>query len=113
MTTSDERERAFEAMFAHDEEMRFRVEARRAKLLAAWACERMGLFGPEADNYAQSFMTSMVAGRGIACLAEKVREDLETAGATPDIAAIEPTVATLTARAAAEVRAEAHERASG
>jgi hypothetical protein len=74
MTTLDERERAFEAMFAHDEEMRFRVEARRAKLLAAWACERMGLFGPEADNYAQSFMTSMVAGRGIACLAEKVRE---------------------------------------
>ena len=69
----------------------------------------MGLFGPEADNYAQSFMTTMVAGRGIACLAEKVREDLEAAGAMPDIAAIEPTVATLTARAAAEVRAEAHE----
>jgi hypothetical protein len=44
MTTLDERERAFEAMFEHDEEIRFRVEARRARLLAAWACERMGLF---------------------------------------------------------------------
>src|SRR3954451_22634436 len=113
MTTFDQRERAFEAMFAHDEEMRFRAEARRAKLFAGWACERMGLFGAEADSYAQSFMTSMVSGRGIACLAEKVREDLEAAGAMPDIAAIEPTVATLTARAAAEIRTEAHDRTSG
>jgi hypothetical protein len=106
MTTFDERERAFEAMFAHDEEMRFRAEARRTKLLAAWACERLGLSGPEADSYEQSFMTGMIAGRGIRSLAEQVREDLAAVGATPDQASIEPTIAMLTARAAAEVRTE-------
>jgi hypothetical protein len=58
MTTLDERERAFEGMFAHDEELRFRVQARRPKLLAAWACERTGLFGTAAESYAQSFMTT-------------------------------------------------------
>jgi hypothetical protein len=106
MTTFGEREQAFETMFAHDKEMLFRAEARRAKLLAAWACERMGLVGKEADRYVQSFMTSMIQGKGIERLIEKLREDLDGAGATPDIPAIEATVATLTARAAAEVRSE-------
>jgi hypothetical protein len=43
MTTFGEREQAFERMFAQDKQMLFRAEARRATLLAAWACERMGL----------------------------------------------------------------------
>ena len=106
MTTFDERERAFEAMFAHDEEMRFRAQARRGKLLAAWACERMGLDGPEADQYVRSVMTAMIAGKGIETLAQEVRRDLETAGATADMAEIEPTLASVTARAAAEIRNE-------
>ena len=33
MTTFDDRERAFEAKFARDEEMMFRITARRNKLL--------------------------------------------------------------------------------
>jgi hypothetical protein len=106
MTTFGEREQAFERMFAQDKQMLFRAEARRATLLAAWACERMGLVGKEADRYVQSFMTSIIQGKGIERLTEKVREDLEAAGATPDIPAIEPAVATLTARAAAEIRSE-------
>jgi hypothetical protein len=38
-----ERERAFEAKFAHDEEFRFRVGARRDRLFAEWAAEMLGL----------------------------------------------------------------------
>ena len=106
MTTFGEREQAFETMFAHDKEMLFRAEARRAKLLATWACERMGLVGKEADRYIQDFMTSMIQGKGIERLSEILREDLAAAGATPDIPAIEPAVETLTARAAAEIRSE-------
>jgi hypothetical protein len=106
MTTFDERERAFEAMFAHDEEMRFRAQARRGKLLAEWACERMGLYGPDADHYVRSVMTAMVAGKSIETLTQEVRQDLEVAGAAADIAEVEPTLVTLTARAAAEVRNE-------
>lgn len=43
MTTFQDRERAFEAKFAHDEEFRFFVLARRDKLFAQWAAERLGL----------------------------------------------------------------------
>jgi len=45
MTTFQEREQAFEAKFAHDEEFRFLVTARRDKLFAHWAAERMHLSG--------------------------------------------------------------------
>ena len=50
MTTMfPERERAFEAKFAHDEELRFRVGARRARLFAEWAAEMLGLSREEGD----------------------------------------------------------------
>jgi hypothetical protein len=106
MTNFEERERAFEAVFAQDQEMRFRAEARCAKLLATWACEHMGLSGRQADHYVQSSMTRMVEGNGIDRLIEKMREDFEAVGATSDVAEIELTVSRLTARAAAEVRRE-------
>lgn len=38
-----DREQAFEAKFAHDEELRFRVAARRDKLFAAWAAHALHL----------------------------------------------------------------------
>ena len=41
----DEREKAFEDKWAHDENLRFRVEARRDKLLGLWAAGEMGLSG--------------------------------------------------------------------
>ena len=46
MTTFHEREQAFEAKYAHDEEFRFLVTARRDKLLAGWAADRLHLDGP-------------------------------------------------------------------
>jgi hypothetical protein len=44
-----ERERAFEAKFAHDEELRFLVGARRDRLFAEWAAEMLGLSREEGD----------------------------------------------------------------
>ena len=52
MTTFDERESAFENKFAHDEEMKFKAEARRNKLLAHWAAELLGKTGAEVEAYA-------------------------------------------------------------
>ncbi|MBW2495302.1 MAG: DUF1476 domain-containing protein [Deltaproteobacteria bacterium] len=54
MTTFDERENAFENMYAHDAEMQFRAMARRNKLLGQWAAARMGLSGDAVDAYARS-----------------------------------------------------------
>jgi hypothetical protein len=39
MTNMQDREKAFEAKFALDEELRFKAEARRNKLLGLWAAE--------------------------------------------------------------------------
>jgi hypothetical protein len=47
-TTFEDRERAFEAKFAHEQEFRFLVSARRDKLLARWAADRMALSDDEA-----------------------------------------------------------------
>ena len=43
MMTFQEREQAFEAKYAHDEEFRFLVTARRGKLFAQWAADRLQL----------------------------------------------------------------------
>ena len=50
MLTFEDRERAFEAKFAHDEEFRFLVTARRDKLFAQWAAARCRLSGPAAAD---------------------------------------------------------------
>jgi hypothetical protein len=54
MTTFDDRERAFEAKFARDEEMQFRVVARRNKLLGQWAARLMKLTPEETEAYAKA-----------------------------------------------------------
>jgi hypothetical protein len=53
MNSFNDRERAFEAKFAHDEDMKFRMMARRNRLLGHWAAEKMGLSEAEAESYAK------------------------------------------------------------
>ena len=49
MTIFEDRERGYEAKFAHDEENRFRIAARRDKLFARWAAERLQIMAADAD----------------------------------------------------------------
>jgi len=58
MTQFDDRERAFESKFAHDEEMKFRITARRNRLLGEWAARQMGLTQAEAEAYAKDVVRS-------------------------------------------------------
>ena len=51
MSTFDERKKAFEDKFAYDSEIKFKVEARRNKLLALWASELLGKNESETQNY--------------------------------------------------------------
>jgi hypothetical protein len=64
MPTFDDRERAFETKFAHDQEMQFRAVARRNKMVGLWAAGLLGKSGEEADAYAM----------------EVIRADFEEAG---------------------------------
>ncbi|MEM9550516.1 MAG: DUF1476 domain-containing protein [Pseudomonadota bacterium] len=76
MTTFDDRETAFEAKFAHDEEMQFKAEARRNKLLGLWAADLMGLSGDEADAYAKTVVAADFEEPGHEDVVRKVAGDL-------------------------------------
>src|SRR6056297_3893371 len=76
MTTFDDRESAFENKFAHDEEMKFRAEARRNKLLGLWAAELLGKTGADADAYAKEVVLSDFEEAGHEDVVRKVAGDL-------------------------------------
>jgi hypothetical protein len=76
MTSFDDRESAFENKFAHDEEMKFRAEARRNKLLGLWAAELLGKTGDEADAYAIEVVKSDFEEAGHEDVVRKVAGDL-------------------------------------
>ncbi|MEO1732466.1 MAG: DUF1476 domain-containing protein [Pseudomonadota bacterium] len=76
MTTFDDRENAFEAKFAHDEEMQFKATARANKLLGLWAAELMGLSGDEAEDYAKTVVIADFEEAGHEDVVRKVAADL-------------------------------------
>jgi hypothetical protein len=78
--TFDDREKAFEDKFKHDEELRFRVEARRNKMLGRWAAEQMGLTGETAEVYAREVIESDLKEAGDDDVLNKVLGDFESKG---------------------------------
>ncbi len=88
MTTFNDRERAEEAHFAHDEEMQFRITARRNKLLGQWAAERMGLSAAETDAYAKSVVQADFEEAGDEDVIRKLLGDLTSAGVETDEAEV-------------------------
>ena len=88
MTTFDDRERAFETKFAHDEDMKFRVVARRNKLLGLWAAGEMGLTEAEADAYAKDVVRADFEEAGDEDVIRKLLGDLTAAGKDIDDARI-------------------------
>jgi hypothetical protein len=62
MAAFDEREKEFEARFKHDQELQFKVKARRNRLLGMWAAEKMGLTGEAADGYAREVVDAEFDG---------------------------------------------------
>ena len=80
MTQFDDRERAFETKFAHDEEMKFRITARRNRLLGEWAARQMGLTQAEAEAYAKDVVHADFEEAGEHDVIRKVLGDLTAAG---------------------------------
>jgi hypothetical protein len=80
MTDFADRERAEEAHFAHDEEMQFRVHARRNRLLGQWAAGRMGLSAAESESYAKSVVQADFEEAGDEDVVRKLLGDLVSAG---------------------------------
>ena len=80
MTQFDDRERAFETKFAHDEEMNFRIIARRNRLLGEWAARKMGLSEEETAAYAKDVVRADFEEAGDEDVIRKVLGDLTSAG---------------------------------
>ena len=88
MTTFDDREKAFEAKFACDEEMNFRIVARRNKLVGQWAAEKMDLTPEEADAYAKAVVQAEFEEAGDEDVIRKLLGDLVSAGVDVDDAGV-------------------------
>ena len=87
MNSFEDRERAFEAKFARDADLEFRVTARRNRLLGEWAAERMGLTREEADAYAKSVVQADFEEVGDEDVVRKLLADF--AAANVDVSEIE------------------------
>ncbi len=73
-----ERARAFEAKFARNEDLKFRAEVRRNKLMALWAADVLGK--PDADSYSTDVMMAAVENPVHANIVNRLRDDLNAAG---------------------------------
>lgn len=88
MSTFDDRERAFETKYARDQEMQFRVVARRNRLLGAWAAGLMGLSQAEAEAYASDVIRADFEEAGDEDVIRKILGDLTSANVECDEARI-------------------------
>lgn len=77
MSSFDKRGDSFEKKFAHDEELQFKANARRNKLLGLWAAEKMGKSGDEAEAYAETVVMADFEEAGDDDVFRKIRKDFD------------------------------------
>src|SRR5579862_6451432 len=80
MTTFDKREEAFETQFVHDEEVKFKAEARRNKMLGLWVAEKLGLSGDAAADYSRAIVTAEIDSASDEAVVRKIMSDLAAKG---------------------------------
>jgi hypothetical protein len=104
MTTFDKREEGFEKKFAHDEELRFKANARRNKMLGLWAAEKMGLSGDAAEAYAKEVVVADFEEAGDDDVLRKVRKDFDAKGVAQSNQDIRTTMDALMLRAIEQIK---------
>jgi hypothetical protein len=102
----DDREKGYEAKWAHDEDLRFRTVARRNKLLGFWAAKEMGLAGPAAESYAHELLSLEVRGGRDEDIARRLHEDFAGRGIAISDHAISRKMEELLVQAAEQVMHE-------
>lgn len=78
MSAFDERKKAFEAKFQHDQEMLFKITNRRNRLLGLWAAELMNIRGSDADAYAREVIAADFERPDHEDVVEKVMADFRS-----------------------------------
>ncbi|HWD56980.1 MAG TPA: DUF1476 domain-containing protein [Stellaceae bacterium] len=106
MATLEDREKEFEARFKHDEELRFKVTARRNRLAGLWAAERMGLTGDAAEAYAKSVVAAEFDKGGDKHVVDKLVADLNAKGQAITVTQVQFELDHFAARAKEQVMSE-------
>ena len=77
MSSFDEREKSFEKKFAYDEELQFKISARRNKYLGQWASQILGYDQEKEKEYIQSVIKADFEEAGDEDVFRKIKVDLK------------------------------------
>jgi len=88
MTTFDDREKAFESKYKLEQDLQFKVNNRRNRMLGLWVASQLGKSGADADAYAKEVVLSDFEKPGDQDVVDKVLKDLAAAGKASDAATI-------------------------
>jgi hypothetical protein len=106
MTTFKDRENAFEKQFEHDQEIQFKVNARKNKLLGLWAAGVIGKSGADAEAYAKEIVMADFEKPGDSDVVHRLMTDLAAAGKPSDEHAIRKQGERLMAEARQQIMSE-------
>ena len=102
MSSFDEREKSFEKKFVHDEELQFKVNAKRNKYLGEWAAEKLGKLDTDKEEYIQEVIKSDFAEPGDEDVFRKIQGDLQKASISISDSEIREQMSSLLERAKKE-----------
>jgi hypothetical protein len=105
MTTFDDREKAYERKFALDQDLKFRAESRRNRLLAEWAAAKLGIMGSALQDYVRSVVKADLEEKGDDDVFRKIHNDFAAAGVMVPDAEIRATMGELLAKAVSDIEA--------
>ena len=104
MTTFDEREKGFEKKFAHDQDLKFKAESRRNKMLAEWAGAKLGITGAALEDYIKAVRKADLAEKGDDDVLRKVKGDFAAANVAVGDDEIRRVMTELLIKAAEEIQ---------
>ncbi len=107
MTTFDDRERSYEKKFALDQELRFKAEARRNKMVGEWAAGKLGLTGAAQVEYVKAVRKADLAEKGDEDVFRKIRKDFDEKGVAVPDAELRKALHDFLAKAVAQIEGEA------
>ena len=107
MSDLDNRGDAFEKKFAHDEDLKFKVEARCCKLIGIWAADKLGIHDDSnVEAYAKEVVVSNLEEIGLDDVKRKLMGDFETKGAEVTEAEVDQKLTEYMAEAKTQIMAE-------
>jgi len=106
MTTFNDREKSFEKKFAMDEELKFKAQSRRNRLLGQWAAEKLALSGTAVDDYVKAVRKADLAQKGDDDVFQKIKQDLKDKSVSVSDSELRKVMDDFLARAVQQIQAE-------